>query len=128
MDRKCLFCGNKLIGRIDKKFCDANCRSTYNNAIKSEEELKIHFVNKKLRKNRRILKILCPHGKTIVRKEILDNLTYDFNYFTSIYTASNAHKYYICYDFAFRAIYEKQIPKVLIVTIQSYMCRMSPWK
>ena len=33
MDKLCLECGDKLFGRIDKKFCSDACRNAYNNKI-----------------------------------------------------------------------------------------------
>ena len=29
-ERKCLYCGEPLIGRVDKKFCCDSCRNSYN--------------------------------------------------------------------------------------------------
>ena len=32
MNNKCLHCGEKLIGRVDKRFCDDQCRNTWHNS------------------------------------------------------------------------------------------------
>ena len=29
-ERKCLYCGEPIIGRVDKKFCCDSCRNSYN--------------------------------------------------------------------------------------------------
>ena len=29
-ERKCLYCGEPIIGRMDKKFCCDSCRNSYN--------------------------------------------------------------------------------------------------
>ncbi|MFA6947300.1 MAG: DUF2116 family Zn-ribbon domain-containing protein, partial [Pedobacter sp.] len=33
MERECLDCGAALRGRTDKKFCDDQCRSNFNNRM-----------------------------------------------------------------------------------------------
>ena len=64
----CKQCGKNITGRLDKKFCDDYCRNTYNNQNKRDDELLIQGINRIIRKNRRILKTLCPVGKAAVRR------------------------------------------------------------
>ncbi|MBC7654417.1 MAG: DUF2116 family Zn-ribbon domain-containing protein, partial [Oligoflexus sp.] len=45
MDKQCLDCGNSIKGRADKKFCDDQCRSNYNNRIKAIEHPQIKKIN-----------------------------------------------------------------------------------
>ena len=102
---KCLKCGKALSGRSDKKFCDAYCRNAYNNQHKAIDEQFINLVNSSIRRNRRILKSLSPEGKATVRKEVLDQMGYDFRYFSGLFkTQSNL--YYLVYDYAFSPIME----------------------
>ncbi len=82
----CLHCQKTLTGRIDKKFCDSYCRNTYNNRNRSSEEAQIQYLNSQIRKNRRILKTLSPEGKATVRKEVLDQMGYDFRHFSGLQT------------------------------------------
>ena len=125
--RTCPQCGKKISGRLDKKFCDAYCRNSFNNLNKSTEELTIKACNRQLRMNRRILKSLCPEGKATVRKEVLDNLGFNFSAHTSIYPAPGK-VYYLCYDYGFTPIVEKgNIKKVLIIQKQDYMRPFDPW-
>ncbi len=124
MDRICHQCGKKLSGRLDKKFCDDYCRSTFNNQFKREDQQLIQEVNRLIRKNRRILKSLCPIGKATVRKEVLDTMEYDYRYFSGLFKTST-NLYYLVYDYAFAPIYEKNIEKALIVKRQEYMDRLS---
>jgi len=105
--KTCLECGQKLQGRIDKKFCDAYCRNTYNNHSKSKEEKYIHKVNSIIRSNRRILKTLCPIGKATVPKNVLDSMGYNYHHFTAIYRPVKL-TYYVCYDYAFAPITDDQ--------------------
>ena len=94
----CLQCGKPLTGRADKKFCDAYCRNSYNNQNKAADELYIQLVNSKIRKNRRILKSLCPEGKATLRKDVLDHMGYDYRYFTGVFRSSRT-VYYMVYDY-----------------------------
>ena len=76
------------------------------------------------RQNRKILKTLCPEGKSTVRKEVLDNMGYDFNHFSGVFRSRKA-VYYLVYDYAFSPIWERDIKKVLIVSRQDYMDKLS---
>ena len=67
MVRKCKSCEEPLVGRSDKKFCDDQCRNTFNSKIKRENEELIIRINKNLRLNRKILKQLNPEGRTTIR-------------------------------------------------------------
>ena len=125
---KCPICNSPFNGRSDKRYCSDQCRYIANNKSKVESEGVIVNLNKTLRKNRSILKKLCPIGKTTVRKEILVALGYDTNFFTSIYLTSNKQIYYICYDYAFMPIIENNIQKALIVTKQQHMNLWDPWR
>ena len=120
--QNCLKCQKKLTGRSDKKFCDAYCRNSYNNIHKAEEEVYMQLTNSIIRKNRRILKILCPQGKATIRKEILEKMGYDFLYFSGLYKGSKSGLlYYLSYDYGFAPIFEKSVEKALIIHRQGYM-------
>jgi len=115
----CLQCGEKIIGRIDKKFCDAQCRNSYNNRIKRETEKQIIAINRILRRNRKILKQFNPEGKTTVRKEYLKKLNFDFNFHTHTFTTSHNNTYRFCYEYGYLEIEDGE--KVLIINEQPYM-------
>ena len=36
MEKNCLECGTRIIGRADKKFCNDSCRNSYNNKFNKE--------------------------------------------------------------------------------------------
>jgi hypothetical protein len=99
-----------------------------NNKYKIQSERPILDINKTLRKNRSILKKLCPVGKAVVRKDVLDAMGYDVTVFSSLYLTSNKQLYYICYDYAFTPLVEHTIEKALIVTKQEFMNFWNPWK
>lgn len=98
MERKCLECGTKIYGRVDKKFCSDGCRNSYNNRINKDSKNLIRNVNNRLRKNYRILETLNPTQKRKVTRGKLIEYGFDFNYFTSIYTTKAGAIYYFVYD------------------------------
>jgi len=83
--KQCLECGEKIVGRIDKKFCTDYCRNSYNNKVNKESKNLIRNTNNRLRKNYKILLELNTIGKTKVTRTKLFDKGFDFNYFTSIY-------------------------------------------
>ena len=128
-EQHCPECGKLLRGLLDKKFCDAYCRNTFNNKFKREDEQYIKDINRILRKNRRILKTLCPQGKASVRKDVLEVLGYDFRYHSATYRSPKL-LYYICYDYGFSPISDNGKEKAMIIQKQNYMdeYRLDPWK
>jgi hypothetical protein len=119
MDKKiCLQCRSLFLGRSDKRFCTDQCRATYHNNSRSKEERLIGNVNKVLRKNWRILKTLNPKGMSILRKEVLLEMGYNFTYFTSIYNTQEGNQYNFCYDMGILLLDDS---KVRIVEHQTYM-------
>lgn len=98
MQKNCPECGDKIIGRADKKFCGDACRNAYNNRINSDSKNLMRNINNKLRKNYRILEKLNPEKKTKTTLAKLQDAGFDFTYFTSIYTTKVGTIYYFVYD------------------------------
>ena len=96
--KQCPECGDKIIGRTDKKFCSDGCRNTYNNRMNKDQKNLMRNINNRLRKNWRILEQLNPDHKTKKSRAQLIALGFDFNYFTSIYTTKAGTSYYFVYD------------------------------
>ena len=97
-EKTCSECGTTFKGRIDKKFCSDQCRSTYNNRLNSDETSYVRNVNNILRKNRRILLDLNPEGKNRVNRAKLKAKGFDFEHFTSIYVTKEGSQYFYCYE------------------------------
>lgn len=114
----CLSCGDKLAGRLGKKFCSDQCRAQFNNRKKSKEEKWIQQLNRLLRKNRRILKDINPAGHSTVRLEVLDQMGFDYRFYTHQYRTEKGETYYFCYEYGYHVISNQ---KVLIVNWQNYM-------
>jgi hypothetical protein len=98
MKRKCLECGESIIGRADKKYCSAQCRSSYNNRLNSDTVNFVRNINNILRRNRRILVALNPTGKARVHREQLLEQGFRFGYFTNEYVTKSGNVYRFCYD------------------------------
>ncbi|HBH24435.1 MAG TPA: hypothetical protein DDY13_13555 [Cytophagales bacterium] len=98
MENLCLYCGEKLVGRIDKKFCSDQCRTTYYNQINKDTSNYMRRINYILRKNRRILAELNPDGKAKTHKDTLLNRGFNFKFFTNVYKTKTGNTYFFNYD------------------------------
>lgn len=98
MERQCIVCGDRLVGRSDKKFCSDSCRNTHNNALKQSNNNLIRNVNNQLRKNHRILEAINTDNKTKTTKARLMQKGFSFDYFTGIYTTKAGATYFFVYD------------------------------
>jgi len=97
-EKRCIECGEIILGRSDKKFCSDACRNAYNNRKNQESNKLIRDINKRLKKNWRILQDLNTDEKTKVHKSKLLDAGFDFNYITSIYTTKKQKVYHFVYD------------------------------
>ena len=113
MERECLNCGEKVIGRADKKFCSDQCRSYYNNSQNQEENVYIRSVITTLRKNRKVLAALNPKGKTKVKRSELLLHGFDFKFFTNVYRTKTGNTYYFCFDQGFLKIDDEHYALVI---------------
>ena len=98
MERNCPECGEKIVGRIDKKFCSDYCRNAYNNNLNKDSRNLMRNINNQLRKNYRILEELNPKDKTRSSKTKLLAKGFNFDYITNIYTTKTCNVYYFIYD------------------------------
>ena len=98
MNKTCLECNEKIVGREDKKFCSDGCRNAYNNKINKDSTNYMRNINNKLRKNYRILLALNPEGKGKTTRAKLISKGFDFDYFTNILNTKTGNTYYFLYD------------------------------
>ncbi|HLF52512.1 hypothetical protein [Flavobacterium sp.] len=96
--KTCLECGEKIVGREDKKFCSDGCRNAYNNKINKDSNNFMRNVNNKLRKNYRILSELNIEGKSKTTRTKLLSKGFDFEFFTNILQTKTGNTYHFIYD------------------------------
>ena len=104
MSKTCLECGEKIVGREDKKFCSDGCRNAYNNKINKDSTNFMRNVNNKLRKNYRILSALNVDGKSKTTRTKLLSKGFDFEFFTNILNTKTGNTYYFLYDQGYLAL------------------------
>ncbi len=98
MLKSCLECGEKIVGREDKKFCSDGCRNAYNNKINKDSTNFMRNINNKLRKNYRILSELNVEGKSKTTRAKLLSKGFDFEFFTNILNTKSGNTYHFLYD------------------------------
>lgn len=101
MERACLDCGSPLRGRTDKKFCDDQCRSNFNNRMKADCYSSIRPVNSILRKNHAILSRLCRGNKVRIKKDELLRNGFNPDYHTHLVQTQNGNTYFFCYEYGY---------------------------
>jgi predicted nucleic acid-binding Zn ribbon protein len=83
--RCCPVCSEILVGRIDKKFCDDQCRVMYHNRIRNERVPDLKTISATLRRNRLILeefrKTQSRNQRKIQKTDLIQK-GYNFTYFT----------------------------------------------
>lgn len=99
--KRCPNCNKIITGRTDKVFCDDKCRNNFYYKFNSEQKTFIRSVNKKLLKNRVIMRAINPSGRTSVPKHYLEEQGFDFSFFTGIHITKKGRPYYLVYDQAF---------------------------
>lgn len=99
--KRCPNCNKIITGRTDKVFCDDKCRNNFYYKFNSEQKTFIRSVNKKLLKNRGIMRAINPSGRTSVPKHYLEEQGFDFSFFTGIHMTKKGRPYYLVYDQAF---------------------------
>ena len=97
-EKSCMECGKPITGRIDKRFCSDQCRTAFNNRLNSDVTNYVRTINYALRKNRRILMELNPHGKARLSRAKLLAKGFDFTCYTSSYKTKEGSEYFYCYE------------------------------
>lgn len=104
MEKTCLECSEKIVGREDKKFCSDGCRNAYNNKMNKDSTNYMRNINNKLRKNYRILTELNLDGKTKTTRTKLLSKGFDFEFFTNVLNTKTGNLYYFLYDQGYMAL------------------------
>lgn len=101
MVRKCLECGDSIVGRSDKKFCCDTCRNAYHNTLNRDTNNLIRNTHNRLRKNYRILQNLNSNGKTKVTKTALLQQGFAFDLLTGLQITESGKTYRFIYDIGY---------------------------
>lgn len=104
MNKSCPECGQTIYGRADKKFCSDSCRNSFNNRQSANASNLVKNTNNQLKKNRRILELLCPGDKARVSRRTLLEKGFSFELMTSLRVTKNGHSYYFVYEFGYLAL------------------------
>ncbi|MBN1181443.1 MAG: DUF2116 family Zn-ribbon domain-containing protein [Bacteroidales bacterium] len=99
MDNTCPECGDKILGRSDKKFCSDHCRNSYNNRKNKDTAKLLRDVNSILLKNHRILKDLWLAGIENIQRDKLLLKGFNFDFFTNMQVSGDEKTCYYCYDY-----------------------------
>ncbi|MBE7176859.1 MAG: hypothetical protein INR69_10660 [Mucilaginibacter polytrichastri] len=94
----CRECAAELRGRSDKKFCDDQCRSLYNNRLRNREEGPVRAINAILRRNRTILAGLNTTGKLKIPRSRLVQAGFAFGYHTHTFRNRAGAVYHFVYE------------------------------
>ncbi|HIN38919.1 MAG TPA: hypothetical protein EYM84_01455 [Flavobacteriales bacterium] len=120
--KKCLYCNTPMEGRIDKLYCNPNCKSLYHYQKSREQGGSLYNqIDAQLKLNRRTLKNYNRGGKVTVRKEELEKEGFNPNYFTHYWKAANGNIYLFCYEYGFMERLENGRAKYVLVQWQEYM-------
>ena len=105
----CLFCENKIEGRIDKKYCSEDCRAAFHNRMraKGNQSPLVRNITNALLLNRKILESLLPanHDGIKVSRQRLIQEGFKFKYLTHIHQTNNGREFYYCFDYGYIALY-----------------------
>ena len=117
-NKLCLECEEALIGRVDKKFCNDQCRNVYNNRLNKDANDYVRKVNVILRKNRRILSGLMKGEKSKTTKEELLLNGFNFYYYTNVYKTRQGKIYYFVYELGYLELEDE---KYALVNKEAYV-------
>lgn len=120
--KPCLYCGDPLTGRLDKLFCNPNCKSAYHYQKNQEKEASLYNkIDNQLKHNRRILKEYNKAGKATVRKQTLLDEGFNPKYFTHYWKNQKGDIYLFCFEFGYLELKEKGNSKYVLIHWQTYM-------
>jgi hypothetical protein len=109
--RTCEYCGRLISGRLDRKFCDVNCKNNFNSRLRSAFRAGVHPNAAQILKRIKVnYEILLKHQVqkiekdtiTYINKEQLVNDGFDPRFFTSITTDKWGEIWKCCFDCGFR--------------------------
>lgn len=110
--RNCLACNTPLVGRIDKKFCDYNCRNAHHNFLNQPSNNQLSKINRQLIKNHRILQEFIDGDVRSIPLSVLKAMGYNEDLRTSVVDDPNDGRIYFIYDIS----YQQNESEIVLVT------------
>lgn len=104
--RKCLECGREIYGRLDKKFCDENCKNRYHNQHYHSSSRLRDRIFTDLSTNHRILENLLKMGLTSVNLYDVQALGFKPSLVTG-YAKKKGYDELRCFDICYRQTPER---------------------
>lgn len=101
MTNYCIACETPLTGRSDKKFCNNNCRSEFNNQINKDRDFLMRKINRILKRNKLILSRFFLQDNITLDTGILLAAGFDFNYYTHMEKDRMGNLYIYCYEYGY---------------------------
>ncbi len=123
MERVCLDCGGKILGRSDKKFCSDQCRNNYNNRINRDVNNYVRNVHAQLRRNRKILSDFYEENHRKIHRDALFALGYNFTFFTHLVETQEGSRWFYCFEYGFRHVDQDYLE---LVSNSSYLIQPLP--
>ena len=106
--KTCCECNGVLSGRADKRFCDDNCRTSFNNRLKCDETNFVRNVNNLLRRNRRILRYFLSLNNPKIKRYQLVEAGFLFGYLTRT-SPVGKEIYYFVYEYGYLILPDEEI-------------------
>lgn len=111
MNRHCLICKKKVVGRSDKIFCSIKCKNNYYSRLRKNTENAVARIDRILHRNRSIL--LEIMGKSSNSKKVsrlvLDKKNFNTNYFTGLHINNRGKTLYRVYDFSWTVFSDQEM-------------------
>lgn len=105
--RQCLECGDRIQGRMDKRFCTDQCRSSHHNKQRRFSLEVCSQINYRLRKNHKILSKLVRKAPVSVHRDTLLSQGFHFDYFTQAGIGEGGKECRMVYDYGYRCVGEQ---------------------
>ncbi|ALL07105.1 hypothetical protein AQ505_17405 [Pedobacter sp. PACM 27299] len=139
IEKKCCEnCGELIVGRTDKRFCDTYCKNTFNSNRRKAERFQeydnLPEIFKIIKNNHEILKTYQPaefseqsSTEGISRQELLAK-GFNFRFFTSIQRDTFGEYWKFCFDYGWRengydyCSLSHDIQAIALVPANQYLC------
>ena len=99
----CLNCGDRMVGRSDKKFCSDECRTMFNNRKYRDIHREVARIDRILKKNYSIIDTLYKKGERRIAFTALFGMGFNFEYVTSMRESSDIDSSFVagCYNYSY---------------------------